>query len=420
MQFSMALHKRQREIYSSPHRFNLVSIGRRFGKTRGAIAAALDGAINQKGNILYAAPTKNLYLKPFSRVIDQYFSPILTNSNLGEYHRFRSGGQIHLGGLLDPNLGRGKSLDRIFADEAAHDKIVGNLQEWIEQSIMPTMLERPTSQLWVMSTPKGDSNYFAELYRKAEAEEDGWKLWLGSTHDNPFIPPKEIERMIGRLPYKVARQEIFGELVSWNEDTFFKREWLRVVPTADNYASIFVVADTAVKGGNKHDGSGYIVFGLRGYNGGVKLIREGLDVLDWGLLNIDGDLLDGAFTELMQKWAVMPNFLALFIEDKASGSILYQQLVKKFTANKIKRLPSKLSSISKADRAFRAVEFIGGQDVSQRKVCITTHAHEKQTEFKGKLKNHFYDQVLNFTTERYNQPDDLVDCLTYGTIISME
>jgi len=105
------------------------------------------------------------------------------------------------------------------------------------------------------------------------------------------------------------------------------------------------------------------------------------------------------------------NLLPIYIEDKASGSILLQQ-AKRRSVN-VKAIDSKFSAMSKSERAIAA-----SGAVYQGRVKISQYAYDKQINLKGVRKNHWLSQVTQFRigNDHGTQADDLLDTFTYAVL----
>src|SRR6476620_4570492 len=78
-------HAAQQKILDAERRFNVVSCGRRFGKTRLALIRSLYPVLNGKP-VAYFAPTYKM-LKEFWREAVELYKPVITETSTSE-HRF--------------------------------------------------------------------------------------------------------------------------------------------------------------------------------------------------------------------------------------------------------------------------------------------------------------------------------------------
>ncbi len=117
------------------------------------------------------------------------------------------------------DTGRGKSVALFLCDELAHVK--SNIQEEMWSSIQPTISSGGSLSCVIMSTPNGDSDLFATLWRGANSSNG-----IGKPGINGFVPVevkidevpgrdmKWQQRMIEQLGDLKFRQEFLAEFLS--------------------------------------------------------------------------------------------------------------------------------------------------------------------------------------------------------------
>ncbi len=106
------------------------------------------------------------------------------------------------------------------------------------------------------------------------------------------------------------------------------------------------------------------------------------------------------------------NSLGVFVEDKASGTILLQQARRRgWQAHEI---DSKLTAVGKDERAISVSGYVSRGDVR-----ISRQAYDKVTSYKGRHGNHFLMQTFRFQLGVKDQADDLLDCWCYGIAIAL-
>ena len=175
--------------------------------------------------------------------------------------------------------------------------------------------------------------------------------------------------------------------------------------------SVYAVMDTAVKTGTKNDGTGVTFF--------AKLEDGTLRILDWDIVQIEGDLLISWLPQIferLQEFAVhfkaVFGSLGVFVEDKASGTILLQQARRRgWPAHEI---DSGLTSVGKDERAISVSGY-----VYQQKIKMLASAYEKRVSYKGNYANQFIRQVFGFRLGVKDQQDDLLDTFTYGISLAL-
>ena len=202
-------HPGQRQILREAKRMNVVSCGRRFGKTTmGAILMARP-LLERGFSCGWFAPTYRLLEEAYN---DQrkIYHPIIRRAVVSPYPRIEliNGAAIDYWTLGEPaTVARGRKYGWVGVDEAA---MSAYLEEAWTQAIRPTLTDYRGSA-WFFSTPKG-SNYFKVLYDQAQVDPD-WQRWQMPTSSNPYIHPDEIEEARRSLPSIAFRQEYLAEFV---------------------------------------------------------------------------------------------------------------------------------------------------------------------------------------------------------------
>jgi hypothetical protein len=189
--------------------------------------------------------------------------------------------------------------------------------------------------------------------------------------------------------------------------------------------AVFAVMDTAVKTGSKNDGTGVAYFSLSNHVG-HKVV-----VLDWDIQQIEGASLEGWLPTIFEnldalalKCRARMGVLGVFVEDKASGTILLQQMRRRQQGADLgsrwrphwlaHEIDSKLTAVGKDERAISVSGYVTRGDVK-----ISQVAYDKITTYKGRAGNHFLMQVFRFQLGVRDQADDLLDCWCYGIAIAL-
>lgn len=214
------LHPGQQAVWDSEARFKVVCCGRRWGKTHlgvlGCIVTGLRG-----GRAWWIGPTFAVagvgwrLLKEMCRSIPEI--------DINETERritFPGGGVVQVKTGDRPDLLRGESLDFVVFDEVADIK-----QECWYECIAPALMDRAGRALFI-GTPRGQDNWFYDIWLYAEPHGPLWERWHAPTHANPFIPPDEIELMASGLHPIIYNQEILAEFVV-EGGTIFQQAWER-------------------------------------------------------------------------------------------------------------------------------------------------------------------------------------------------
>lgn len=350
------------------------------------------------------------------RRIRKALKPIITRSSSTEgLIELITGGFIRFWTLQDKDAGRGDFYHEVLIDEAS--LVETGMRDIWEQAISPTLLDY-NGNAWMAGTPKGidpENFFYFACTNQDEKEGQVWREFHAPTYANPNISQQALADFKEQLPPLVYQQEVLAEFVDWSGVAFFALSDLLINNQPIDYPAacdgVFAVIDTAVKDGKDHDSTAVSFYAYRDFGKKIDLV-----LLDWQALQIEGALLEEWLPSVQQRLNELKaeckaiNLLPIYIEDKASGSILLQQ-AKRRNIN-VKAIPSKFSSISKSERAIAA-----SGAVYQGRVKISKYAYEKQMNLKGVRKNHWLSQVTQFRIGVDNKADDLLDTFTYAVLM---
>ena len=199
------------------NRFNILLIGRQCGKTETTAAFAYWYACFQADkNVLVASNKQKGSTDIMNRIKFMYEStPDFLRPGVPYYNRgsieFDNGSKIWSEATTE-DTGRGRTVALFISDELAHVK--KRVQEEMWASILPTL--STGGSCIVMSTPNGDNDLFADLWRGSDA---GSGL---NGFASVFVPIEEIpdrdepwqnmmRQKVGELKF---RQEYLGEFLS--------------------------------------------------------------------------------------------------------------------------------------------------------------------------------------------------------------
>lgn len=249
------LHSAQKQIVVESQRFNVVTCGRRFGKsvllTDRLIQPALDGY-----PVAWFAPTyKNLLeiWRDFVRIL----APVSVKSNAVERRiELVTGGVLEMWSLDSPDSARGRKYKRIAGDELA---MVRNLMYAWRNVLRPTLLDY-SGDAWFASTPKGQNDYKALHDFGQDDAMHEWASWQMPTWSNPHIKKAEIEALRNELPPRVFQQEIEAKFLEDVEGALWQQsliDSLRVT-TMPQLSRIVIGVDPAASSGE----TGIVVAGL--------------------------------------------------------------------------------------------------------------------------------------------------------------
>lgn len=352
-----------------------------------------------------AAIWANPWLEPFFEIGEKYIRT--ADGNI----KFIFCGLRH-------NLNSIKSKARvhlIWIDEAA------KISEEAWRIITPTIRETG-SEIWITWNPELDTD--PTYLRFVVDPPDNSVIVQCNYSDNPFFPDVlEQERLSDLRRRPGAYKHIWeGEFISDIEGALFIEDDLLVDGRPTDWPlycdGVFAVIDSAVKTGKKHDATAVTYFAESKNHGSP------LTILDWDKVKVDGALLE---TWLPQVYDRLEELAAItqarygaeagvFIEDKASGSVLLQQCkIKAHLAGLAARsIDSKLTALGKDERALKA-----SSAVFKGRVKIAEYAYNKTKLLNGVTKNHFISEITSFSIgNESKEGDDLLDTFTYGILIS--
>lgn len=411
------LHSGQIEIYKNRSQFDILSCGRRYGKTKDMMIKAAMVAMRGKSAGIFT-PEYRQSTEPFLK-LKQMLYPLITSASRNEGSiRLKTGGQIDFWVLNDNDLaGRGREYHHAFIDEAAFTKNGQMFDIW-EKSIMPTLLTTD-GKATVYSTPNGKEkdNFFYKLWHD---EKYGFKRHHAPTSANPYVKSEYLQKKKELTQPLVFRQEYLAEFVDWSGVAFFSSESLTIngagVVNPQHPDYVFATIDSAMKDGSENDGTGVIYWAVSKHFGNPLII------LDWDIVQINSDLLTNWLPKVFERLEYLAadtksrmGSAGAFIEDKGSGITLNQTAERmEWPAQPIK---GDITSIGKDGRAISAASA-----VYRGEVKISAYAYDKVISFKGSTANHLLDQVCSFRVgdkEAAKRADDLLDCFTYGVIIAL-
>lgn len=226
-------HPAQAEVLATCRRFNVLVMGRRWGKTKLGVRRLARRAVEGLP-VAWFAPTYKL-LDEVWHEAEARLRPVIRRRD-GQSKRLEllGGGVWDFWTLDQEDAGRGRKYAEVVIDEAA---MVRHLRDQWHQAIRPTLTDLAGSA-WFMSTPKG-LNEFYDLYRQAEGRED-WMRWQMPTHRNPYISPGELEAARSELPAAIYAQEYLAEFLDLQGGRI-RREWLKYADPAPNLPTVMGV-----------------------------------------------------------------------------------------------------------------------------------------------------------------------------------
>ncbi len=200
-------HLGQKLCHVSPARFRILANGRRWGKTRFAVAEALRLALAAPVRGWFVAPTF-----PLSRETWTDFLKVCPPELIRDVHKGERSIALINGSLLEWRSGndemalRGAGLDFVIIDEAARLK----QESW--EALRPALSDRQGRAI-LISTPKGRNWFFDMFTRGQDPGQPDYASWQFPSNTNPYFPPEEWEVAQRDLPELVFRQEYMAEFL---------------------------------------------------------------------------------------------------------------------------------------------------------------------------------------------------------------
>lgn len=408
-----------------------VRCGRRWGKTDFGATIASDGAIKRE-SIGWFAPEHKFIAEAFNDIADILAPVKRASSKVEGVIRTTTGGRIDFWSLENERAGRSRKYHKVIIDEGAFTK--PNMMDIWEKSIEPTLLDYGGSALVLSNTNGNDTTNF--LWQLCNVPKHGFIQYHAPSWQNPHVPKQRPgESLVDYLARReqtyidlrtkthplVFRQEYEAEFVDFSGVAFFSLDKLLVDGQPVEYPTIcdtvFAIVDSAVKGGQDHDGTAVTYWASSSFG------KHPLICLDYDIVSIDGALLEtwipnvaARVDQLARQCKARYDTNDIWIEDAQSGSILLQQCaLRRISAQ---ALPSVLTAAGKDARAINA-----SGPVYRGEVKFSRYAFEKNdVEFKGAQRNHLVSQVTGFRVgdkDAYKRADDLLDTFTYSVAITL-
>ena len=228
----------QQTVFADKARFKVIAAGRRCGKSRlCAITLLIEALKCPVGSaVLYVAPTNGQARQIIWDLLLELGIEVIQSSHINNLDiTMVNGAKIYVRGADRPDTLRGVSLTYAVLDEVADIKP----EAW-EQVIRASLSDKKGRALF-LGTPKG-RNWFHDLWKLGQEENEEWKSWHFTTQDNPLIDPKEIENAKKTLSTFAFRQEYMASFNNAGSDVF-KEEWIKYGEEPEG--SYFIACDLA-------------------------------------------------------------------------------------------------------------------------------------------------------------------------------
>ena len=200
------LSRWQTKVWLDDHRFKVINIGRRAGKTLLSIVRMVHEAGLRRQIVWYIAPTyKQAKLIAWSMLkenIPSAMKPIYNETELKV--TLINGSEIWLKGADNPDSLRGTKIDFAIFDEVAF--FMSWQQVW--EALRPILVDSKAS-CWFISTPRGFNHFYDMFYQ--EAYDPDYKSFHFTSYDNPYIDRDEIEKTKKEMTDRSFAQEFLAE-----------------------------------------------------------------------------------------------------------------------------------------------------------------------------------------------------------------
>lgn len=215
--FQFVPHDAQMSIVNSRTRFNLLSCGRRWGKTE--IAAARGTALMGVGGRGWiVAPNYDLTRRTTRKMtgfLRHWKSHIKTMTRMPFSVELDTGGSCEAKTCENLDSLQGDGLDFIIFDEAA---TVQNPDAWL-QYLRPTLADKLGCADFT-STPKGFTWYYDLWGLGCDPEEKDWSAFMFDSSTNPYLPLSEYEEARRSMPKRIFEQEWQGKFIADADSVF--------------------------------------------------------------------------------------------------------------------------------------------------------------------------------------------------------
>jgi hypothetical protein len=224
----------QTRVLDDQHRFKVVDVGRRAGKTLLSCLALIQKSSTPKTVCWYIAPTYKqskliawTMLKEFCK---DFNNAVFNETELRVDFTDRDS-SIHLKGADNPDSLRGTHIDFAVFDEVAF--FTSWNATWT--ALRPVLVDSKAS-CWFISTPNG-FNHFYELYNKQNTDSD-YISFHYTSYDNPYIDREEIEKTKREMNEMVFKQEFLADFTrpqgtvytDWSIDNFISVPYDNTLP----------------------------------------------------------------------------------------------------------------------------------------------------------------------------------------------
>ena len=221
----MKLSPPQQQVSSDPHRFRVISAGRRWGKSFLSINEIAKYARHPDQHVLYVAPTYRqartvIWDELKSRLYDRQWIQRVNESDLTI--TLVNGSKISIRSADNYDALRGAKYNFLVMDEVADIKA----DCWY-QVLRPTLSDTQGDALFI-GTPKGRGSWFFDLYQQYKDNTD-WNSYQFTTLDGGNVTPEELESAKRDLDERTFTQEYEAKFVDYSGMVFYSFDFDRHV-----------------------------------------------------------------------------------------------------------------------------------------------------------------------------------------------
>ena len=212
-------HPAQKLYHDDPHRFRVLSCGRRWGKsTCGILELLIDLQEAKEEHPIgwIVAPTYPLSIVDWDTA-QELGGGLIIQQNAQDHWM-----EVVISSLTRPNRTckiefktaeredkglRGRGLSALLVDEAS---MIGR-KAW-ELGLRPALADKQGKATFI-STPRGTGGLFYDLFQQGQGTDPEWKSWRFPSNTNPYFPKEEWDKLEAITPVGTWRQEYLAEFI---------------------------------------------------------------------------------------------------------------------------------------------------------------------------------------------------------------
>jgi len=235
------LHKGQRTVLHHKRRFNIVTCGRRWGKTKLSCFIAVMAMLEGKKVGLFAPIFKDVE-QTWAEIKECIEPLIFDRDETKKIIILNIGGKVEFWSLKDVSRqedGRGRDYDVVIYDEFQKIKSAVLKKNW-QGAVQPTLI-KTRGEAWFFGTPPDSRTHYCyelvclgalnnakllgcddiQIPPEVRAMQDSdFITFRAPSSSNPLLPSDELESIKRRLPSFVFQQEVMCKFVESSNDMF--------------------------------------------------------------------------------------------------------------------------------------------------------------------------------------------------------